>query len=81
MVEIKSKRIDETQTVVGKNVIENIETIERATEEVLKDNLDLRRVENRHIVRLLVEKKLGRRVSDESVFRDPSRSRSGIKAR
>jgi len=67
MVEIKAPT--NTETVIGKTVIENIETIEKATAEVLKNNLDLRRVENRHLVKLLVERKLGKRVADESVPR------------
>ncbi len=69
MVEIKSRTTEETEKVVGKNVIENIETIEKATAEVLKDNLDLRRTENRSMVRMLVEQKLGRRVAEGSVDR------------
>ncbi len=67
MVEILARK--NTETVIGKNVIENIETIERATAEVLKNNLDLRRVENRTMVRDLVEAKLGKKVADESVPR------------
>ncbi len=50
-------------------IVEDIKTIEAAVSEILKNNLDLRRVENRKIVRLLVEKKLGREVSIESVPR------------
>ncbi len=68
-MEVKSPRTDEVEQVVGKNVIENIKTIEKATAEVLKNNLDLRRVENRKLVRAIVEQKLGREVADESVPR------------
>ena len=45
MVEIKSKTTAETEQVVGKNVIENIKTIEKAVGNILKDNLYLRRIE------------------------------------
>jgi len=69
MVEVKSPSRELVETVVGKNVIDNIETIQSAVSEVLKDNKDLRRIENRHIVKLLVEQKLGRQVADESVPR------------
>ena len=69
MVEIKAPTVQQTETVVGKNVIENIETIQAAVSEILKNNLDLRRTENRGMVRKLVEDKLGRKVADESVTR------------
>ena len=69
MVEVLNKSREQTEQVIGKNVIENIETIQTAVSEILKDNKDLRRVENRHIVKLLVEQKLGRQVADESVPR------------
>ncbi len=67
MVEVIAPK--NTETIIGKNVIDNIETIERATAEVLKNNLDLRRTENRSMVRLLVEQKLKRRVAEGSVDR------------
>ena len=69
MVEIKSPKIAEIEQTIGKTVIENIETIQKAVEDILKNNLNLRRVENRHLVKLLVEQKLGRKVADESVPR------------
>lgn len=50
-------------------VIEDIKTIQSAVYDILKNNLDLRRVENRKLVRMLVETKLKRQVSDESVPR------------
>ncbi len=69
MVEIKSKTPTEIDTSLGSKVIDNIETIEKATSEVLKDNLDLRRTENRSMVRMIVEAKLKRRVAEGSVDR------------
>ncbi len=69
MVEIQAKTPDELETSLGKQVIDNIETIEKATAEVLKNNLDLRRTEHRSMVRMLVENKLGKRVAEGSVDR------------
>ena len=69
MVEILNKTIEQTEKVVGKNVIENIETIEKAVADILKNNLDLRTTNKRKIVRMLVEEKLGKQVADESVPR------------
>ncbi len=69
MVEITRPSFEQTETIIEKNVIDHIETIQVAVSEVLKDNKDLRTVENRHLVRELVEQKLGRQVADESVPR------------
>ncbi len=67
MVEIKAPQ--NTETSLGKQVIENIETIEKATARVLKDNLDLRRTEHGSMVRMIVEAKLGKKVAEGSVDR------------
>lgn len=54
----------------GKTFTETrLETIEQAAEEVLKNNLDLRTLRYRHFVKLIVEDKLRKKVSDESVPR------------
>lgn len=50
-------------------IVEEIKTIQSVVKQILKDNIDLRTLENRHLVRLIVEQKLDKQVSDESVPR------------
>ncbi len=67
MIEVKQRK---TEFSEGKTNTEiRLETIEKATEEVLKNNLDLRSIKYRHFVRTIVEEKLGKKVNDESVPR------------
>ena len=67
MVEILARK--NTETSLGKAVIEHIETINAVVEQILKDNLDLRHIKRRHIVKLIAEDKLKRKIADESVPR------------
>ena len=69
MVEILSPKIAEAETVVGKVQISDVDTIQSTVDQILKDNKDLRELKYRHIIKLLVEDKLDKQLSDESVPR------------
>ena len=74
----KSIATDEQGNLVDSELVDSnkkanpdsyLKTIQEITQQVLKDNLDLRDLKHRSIVRLLVEEKLGKKVSDETVPR------------